>query len=123
MSSFAILVELLALIERTFGDPDWERTARMQLHALRMTPGMMAEEYMASFEMLATQTHFNEAALKDTYILSYLISLSYYFPLFYTLISSFQPFSQLCSCFYCVVGSVSQAIFVLLLFHPHLVSI
>ena len=54
MSSFGTLTELLASIERTFGDPDWERTARMQLHALRMTPGMMAEEYMASFEMLST---------------------------------------------------------------------
>src|SRR5882724_9273082 len=46
-----------------------------------------------------------------------LISLSYHFPLFYILISSFQPFSQLCSCSYSVVGTVSQAIFVLLLFH------
>jgi len=67
MSSFGTLAELLALIERTFSDPDWERTAHMQLHALRMTLGMMAE-YMASFEMLATQTSFNEAALEDTYI-------------------------------------------------------
>jgi len=46
-----------------------------------------------------------------------LISLFYYFPLFYILISSFQPFSQLWNCFYCVVGSVSQAIFVLPIFH------
>src|SRR5882724_2759337 len=46
-----------------------------------------------------------------------LISLSYHFPLFYISISSFQPFSQLCSCSYSVVGTVSQAIFVLLLFH------
>jgi len=38
-------------------------------------------------------------------------------PLFYLLISSVQPFSQLYSCFYCFVGSVSQAICVLLLFH------
>ena len=29
---------------------------------------MTAEEYMASFKMLATWTGFNEAALKDTYI-------------------------------------------------------
>ena len=33
-----------------------------------MTLGMMAEEYMASFEMLAAQTGFNEAALEDMYI-------------------------------------------------------
>ena len=68
MSSFGTLVELLALIERTFGDPDWERTANTQPHALRMTPGMTAEEYTASFEMLTTRTSFNEAALEDTYI-------------------------------------------------------
>ena len=68
MSSFGTLAELLASIERTFGDPDWERTTCMQLHALRMTLGMTAEEYTASFEMLTTWTGFNEAALKDTYI-------------------------------------------------------
>ena len=68
MSSFGTLAELLALIERTFSDPDWERTTHTQLHALRMTPGMMAEEYMASFKMLAALTSFNEAALKDMYI-------------------------------------------------------
>jgi len=48
-----------------------------------------------------------------------LISPFYYIsssPLFSLLISSVQPFSQLYSCFYCIVGSVSQAIFVLLLF-------
>src|SRR5882724_4303934 len=67
-SSFGTLTELLALIKRTFGEPDQERTAHMQLHALRMTLGMMAEEYMVSFEMLADCTSFNEAALKDTYI-------------------------------------------------------
>ena len=68
MSSFSTLAELLASIERTFSDPDRERTAHTQLHALKMTPGMMAEEYMASFEMLATWTGFNKAALEDTYI-------------------------------------------------------
>src|SRR5882724_7961180 len=68
MSSFGTLAELLALIERTFSDPDQERNAHMQLHALKMTLGMMAEEYMASFEMLTTRTSFNEAALEDTYI-------------------------------------------------------
>src|SRR5882724_6235476 len=68
MSSFSTKVELLALIKRTFGDPDRERTAHTQLHALRMTLGMIAEEYMASFEMLSTHTSFNKAALEDMYI-------------------------------------------------------
>src|SRR5882724_3987370 len=68
MSSFSTLAELLASIKRTFGDLDRERTTHTQLHALKMTPGMMAEEYMASFEMLATWTGFNKAALEDTYI-------------------------------------------------------
>jgi len=67
MSSFSTQAELLASIKRTFSNPDWERTACMQLHALRMTPGMMAEEYMASFEMLTAWTSFNEAALEDMY--------------------------------------------------------
>src|SRR5882724_6353490 len=68
MSSFSTLAELLALIERTFSDPDRERTTHSQLHALKVTPGMMAEEYMASFKMLTAWTGFNKAALKDTYI-------------------------------------------------------
>src|SRR5882724_3648241 len=68
MSSFGTLAELLASIKRTFSNPDQERTAHTQLHALRMTLGMMPEEYMASFKMLAAWTGFNEAALKDTYI-------------------------------------------------------
>jgi len=67
-SSFSTLAELLASIERTFSDPDKERTAHTQLHALKMTLGMMAEEYMASFKMLTAQTSFNKAALEDTYI-------------------------------------------------------
>src|SRR5882724_8519106 len=67
-SSFGTLAELLASIKRTFGDPDWERTTHMQLHTLRMTLGMMAEEYIASFEMLTARTGFNEAALEDIYI-------------------------------------------------------
>jgi len=33
-SMFSTLVGLLAGIERTFSDPDQERTAHMQLHAL-----------------------------------------------------------------------------------------
>jgi len=44
------------------------QTRKGLLNTLRMTPGMMAEEYTASFKMLATQTSFNEAALKDMYI-------------------------------------------------------
>src|SRR5882724_6637867 len=67
-SSFSTLAELLASIKRTFGDQDQERTTHTQLHALKMTPGMMAEEYMANFKMLTTWTGFNEAALEDMYI-------------------------------------------------------
>ena len=33
-----------------------------------MTMGMMADEYMARFEMLAGRTSFNEVALEDTLI-------------------------------------------------------
>src|SRR5882724_7470295 len=40
---------LLANIQNTFGDPDQERTACTQLHALPMMAGMTAEEYMAKF--------------------------------------------------------------------------
>jgi len=43
--TFNTLEGLLASVERTFGDPDKERMARAQLHTLRMTPGMTAEEY------------------------------------------------------------------------------
>ena len=32
-----------------FGDPDHERTAASQLHALNMMTGMMANEYMSKF--------------------------------------------------------------------------
>src|SRR5882724_3360336 len=41
---------LLTSIKRTFSDPDRERTAPTQLHALKMVPGMMAEEYMANID-------------------------------------------------------------------------
>jgi len=68
MSSFGTLADLLALIERTFSDPDWERTTHTQLHTLRMTLGVTAEEYTASFKILATWTSFNEAALEDMYV-------------------------------------------------------
>src|SRR5882724_864428 len=67
-SMFATLAKLLSSIERTFEDPDRERTACAQLHALKMTTGMTADEYMARFEMLADRTGFNDAALEDTFI-------------------------------------------------------
>jgi len=67
-STFTTLAELLAGIMRTFRDPDRERMAHAQLHALKMTMGMTADEYMARFEMLAGRTSFNEAALEDTFI-------------------------------------------------------
>src|SRR5882672_182733 len=67
-SMFSTLAELLAGITRTFRDPDRERTARAQLHALKMTMGMTADEYMAKFEMLAGRTGFNEVALEDAFI-------------------------------------------------------
>src|SRR5882724_7003372 len=65
MLTFNTLEGLLTLIERTFGDSDKERTAHAQLHALRMTPGMTTEEYMANFEMISGRTGFNDAALED----------------------------------------------------------
>jgi len=45
-----------------------ERTSCAQLHALRMTPGMTAEEYMANFEMISGRTGFNDATLEDAYV-------------------------------------------------------
>ena len=36
MSMFSTLVELLAGVKRTFSDPDWERMACAQLHALKI---------------------------------------------------------------------------------------
>src|SRR5882724_692168 len=67
-SMFATLAKLLSSIEKTFGDPDRVRTAHSQLHALKMTMGMTADEYTAKFEMLADRTGFNNAALEDTFI-------------------------------------------------------
>jgi len=58
----------LAGIERTFSDPDWERTACAQLHTLKITMYMTGDEYMAKFDMLVGRTRFNKAALKDTFI-------------------------------------------------------
>src|SRR6266481_9839435 len=72
---FHTLDEILANIERTFGDPDWARMACMQLHKLKMTQAMMAEDYMARFEVLTGRTGFNNEALEDAYTwgLPYLI--------------------------------------------------
>jgi len=42
--------------------------AHTQLHALKMTMGMVVDEYMAKFMMKAGRTSFNEAALEDTFI-------------------------------------------------------
>ena len=58
----------LESVEKTFGDPDWAQTAHAQLHELKMTPGTMAEDYTAQFEMLAGSTGLNDTALKDIYI-------------------------------------------------------
>jgi len=33
-----------------------------------MTTGMMADEYMAKFKMLAGRTSFNKAALEDAFV-------------------------------------------------------
>jgi len=67
-STFSTLAELLAGIKRTFGDPDQERVLHAQLHALKMTMGMTADEYMAKFEMLSGRTGFNEVELEDAFI-------------------------------------------------------
>ena len=55
-------------VEQTFGDPDRAQTACAQLHELTMTPRTTAEDYTARFEMLASQTGFNDAALEDIYV-------------------------------------------------------
>src|SRR5882672_9637646 len=67
-STFSTLAKLLAGIERTFGDPNRERMACAQLHSLKMTMGMTADEYTANFEMLEGRTGFNKVALEDTFI-------------------------------------------------------
>ena len=67
-SMFSTLAGLLAGIERTFGDPDQERTAHTQLLTLKMTMGMMVDKYMAKFKLLAGMTGLNERAFKDTFI-------------------------------------------------------
>jgi Retrotransposon gag protein/Zinc knuckle len=54
-------------VEEAFGDPDFARTARTKLHDLKMTPNMSADDYTAQFEILASRTGFNDAALEDAY--------------------------------------------------------
>jgi len=68
MSSIRTLDTLLENIENAFSDPDQERLAHMQLHALKMTVGITAKEYMAKFKMLAGSTWYNNAALEKAYI-------------------------------------------------------
>ena len=58
----------LESVEKTFGYPDRAQMAHAQLHELKMTPGTMAEDYTARFEMLAGRTGFNDAALEDIYV-------------------------------------------------------
>ena len=58
----------MAKIENSFGDPDQERMAPTQLHALKIMAGMTAKEDMAKFEMLAGRTRFNNATLEEAYI-------------------------------------------------------
>ena len=47
MSQMQTLNIFLENVEKTFGDPDRARTARTQLHDLKMTPGTTAEDYTA----------------------------------------------------------------------------
>jgi len=42
--------------------------AHTQLHALKIMASMMADKYMASFEMLVARMEFKKAALEDTFI-------------------------------------------------------
>ena len=67
-SHMQMLDMFLENVENTFGDPDRAQMAHTQLHELKMTPGTMAEDYMARFKMLSGKTGFNNAALKDRYI-------------------------------------------------------
>jgi len=53
--------------EAAFGDSDRQAQARQNLHNLKMTRGMTAEEYTAAFEALASRTAFNDEALMDAY--------------------------------------------------------
>src|SRR5882672_1270754 len=78
-STFSTLAKLLAGITRTFGDPDQEGTAHAQLHTLKMTTGMMADEYMAKFEMLAGRTvsGFTPCKVISSELRSYLPSQTY----------------------------------------------
>ena len=57
-------------IKRTFGDMDRVCMVCTQLHDLKMTPSITAEDYIAQFKMLMGWTIFNDKALKDAYIRS-----------------------------------------------------
>ena len=56
-------LRFLENVEKTFGDPDRARTARAQLHDLKMTPGTTAEDYTAQFEMLVGRTSFTAVCI------------------------------------------------------------
>lgn len=66
-SPFASWDDFRARFEAAFGDSDRQAQARQNLHNLRMTKGMTAEEYTAAFEALAGRTAFNDEALMDAY--------------------------------------------------------
>src|SRR3979490_1840507 len=66
-TSLSTFEEFIKQVENAFGDPDCSRTARTKLHDLRMTPGMLADEYTAQFEILAGRTGFNDVGLEDAY--------------------------------------------------------
>jgi Retrotransposon gag protein len=53
--------------EAAFGDAGQEAHAHQHLHSLKMTQGMMAEEYMTAFEAISRKTGFNDGALMDAY--------------------------------------------------------
>jgi len=52
-SMFSTLAVLPAGIERTFGDPDLERMAHAQLHALKIMMGITADEYTVHSQVRA----------------------------------------------------------------------
>jgi len=63
-------LDMLLENKKAFGDLDQERMVGTQLLALKMMVVMMAEEYMAKFEMLSGRTWFNKTTLEDVYIQS-----------------------------------------------------
>ena len=67
ISLIPIFEAFIKQVKDMFADPDHSRTACTKLHNLRMSLGMLADEYMAQFEFLAGRINFNEAALEDVY--------------------------------------------------------